>query len=160
MIRIGYGTDIHRLTAGRPLVVGGVSIDSDRGAEGHSDADVLLHAVTDALLGSLALGDIGSHFPNDEPRWQNAESTVFVRYAVGLLKEQEYSVANVDCVIDLESPRLRPYIDAMRQNIAIALEIGVDKVSVKAKSGEKVDSVGELRAIRAQAVVLICDDSP
>lgn len=159
MIRIGYGTDIHRLTAGRPLVIGGVNIESDHGADGHSDADVLLHAITDAVLGALALGDIGSHFPNDEPRWQNAESTVFLRYAVGLLKESGFAVANVDCVIDLESPKLRPHIDAMRQNVAIAMETNIDQVSVKAKSGEKVDSVGESRAIRAQAVVLITNEN-
>ncbi len=155
MFRIGFGTDIHRLVAGRPLVIGGVAIDSELGADGHSDADVLLHAITDALLGALALGDLGSHFPNDEPRWHNAESTIFLKYAFGLIKERGCEIANLDCVIDLERPKLRPYIDAMRQNIAIALEINIDQVSVKAKSGEKVDAVGELRAVRAQAVVLL-----
>jgi 2-C-methyl-D-erythritol 2,4-cyclodiphosphate synthase len=155
MFRIGFGTDIHRLVTGRPLVIGGVTIDSDVGADGHSDADVLLHALTDALLGALALGDLGSHFPNDEPRWHNAESTIFLKYAFGLIKERGYEIANLDCVIDLERPKLRPHIDAMRQNIAIALEMNIEQVSVKAKSGEKVDAVGELRAVRAQAVVLL-----
>ncbi|CAN5138516.1 2-C-methyl-D-erythritol 2,4-cyclodiphosphate synthase [soil metagenome] len=155
MFRIGFGTDIHRLTAGRPLIIGGVTIDSELGADGHSDADVLLHAITDALLGALALGDLGSHFPNDEPRWHNAESTIFLKYAFGLIKERGYEIANVDCIVDLERPKLLPHIDDMRQNIATALEINIDQVSVKAKTGEKVDAVGELRAVRAQAVVLI-----
>ncbi len=157
MMRIGFGTDIHRLTPGRPLVLGGVVIDSELGAEGHSDADVLLHAITDALLGALALGDIGTHFPNDDPRWQNVESAIFLKYAFGLVTERGYSISNLDCTIDLERPRLRPHIDTMRQNIAAALEISVDQVSVKAKTGEKVDAVGELRAIRAQAVVLLTE---
>ncbi len=155
MFRIGFGTDIHRLTAGRPLVIGGEKIESELGAAGHSDADVLLHALTDALLGALALGDLGTHFPNDEPRWQNAESTIFLKYAFGLIKERGYEIANVDCVVDLERPKLRPHIDAMRHNIAAALETDISQVSVKAKTGEKVDAVGELRAVRAEAVVLL-----
>lgn len=155
MFRIGFGTDIHRLVEGRPLILGGVRIESDLGADGHSDADVLMHATADAVLGSLALGDLGTHFPNDEERWRNAESSQFVYYAVGLIKEQGYSVGNIDAVIDLELPKLRPHIDAMRANLAAALEIDVDQVSVKAKTGEKVDAVGERLAVRAQAVVLI-----
>jgi 2-C-methyl-D-erythritol 2,4-cyclodiphosphate synthase len=155
MHRIGFGTDIHRLVAGRPLILGGVRIESDLGAEGHSDADVLMHAAADAVLGALALGDLGMHFPNDEERWRNAESSQFLRYAVGLIKEKGYAVANIDSVIDLERPKLRPHIDAMRANLAAALEIGIDQVSVKAKTGEGVDAVGERRAVRAQAVVLL-----
>lgn len=159
MFRIGFGTDIHRLIEGRPLIIGGVAIESELGADGHSDADVLLHAITDALLGALALGDIGTHFPNDEPRWQNAESTIFLKYAHGLIKERGYSLANLDCTIDLERPRLRPHIDAIRHNIAAALEADIAQISVKAKTGEHVDAVGELRAIRAQAVVLVLRES-
>lgn len=155
MYRIGIGSDIHRLVVGRPLIIGGVSIESDLGADGHSDADALLHAVTDALLGALALGDIGSHFPNDEERWRNAESSVFLRYAVGLMKEKGYSVSNVDSVISLEKPKLRPYIDEMRENLANALEVETNCVSVKAKTGESVDAVGEQRAVRAEAVVML-----
>ncbi len=155
MNRIGFGTDIHRLVAGRPLVIGGVAIESDLGADGHSDADVLMHAVTDAVLGALALGDIGSHFPNEEERWRNAESSQFLRYAVDLIKEKGYSIANLDSVIDLERPKLRPHIDAMRTNLAEAMGIDIERVSVKAKTGEAVDSVGELRAVRAQAIVLV-----
>ncbi|MBK9529635.1 MAG: 2-C-methyl-D-erythritol 2,4-cyclodiphosphate synthase [Acidobacteria bacterium] len=155
MNRIGFGTDIHRLVAGRPLVIGGVTIESDLGADGHSDADVLMHAATDAVLGALALGDIGSYFPNEEERWRNAESSQFLRYAVGLIKEKGYSLANLDSVIDLERPKLRPHIDAMRTNLAEAMGIDIERVSVKAKTGEAVDSVGERRAVRAQAIVLV-----
>ena len=157
-MRIGFGTDIHRLVAGRPLVIGGVTIESDLGAEGHSDADVLMHAVTDAVLGSLALGDIGTHFPNDEERWRNAESSEFVLYAIGLINEKGYSVVNVDAVIELELPKLRPHIEAMRASLAAALRVDIDHVSIKAKTGEKVDAVGERRAVRAQAVVLVTND--
>ncbi|MEO7660648.1 MAG: 2-C-methyl-D-erythritol 2,4-cyclodiphosphate synthase [Pyrinomonadaceae bacterium] len=154
-MRIGFGTDIHRLVAGRPLVVGGVVIESDLGADGHSDADVLMHALTDALLGSLALGDIGTHFPNNEDRWKNADSTEFLIFAADLLKTNGYSVTNVDTVVNLENPKLRPYIDKMRTNIASALQIDRERVSVKAKTSESVDAVGECRAISAEAIVLV-----
>lgn len=158
MFRIGFGTDIHRLVEGRPLILGGVQIESDLGAEGHSDADVLMHAAADAVLGALALGDLGTHFPNDDERWQNAESSQFLRYAAGLIKGSGYVVANIDAIIDLEIPKLRPHIVAMRANLAAALEIDVDQVSVKAKTGEKVDAVGEMRAVRAQVIVLVSND--
>lgn len=153
--RIGFGTDIHRLTAGRPLIVGGVTIDSDLGADGHSDADVLLHAVTDAILGSLALGDIGSHFPNSDELWRGVESSVFLQHAVQLVGEAGYKVVNVDTVIDLESPKLGPHIVAIRENIAAIIGVEPGSVSVKAKTGEGVDAVGRREAIRAQAVVLV-----
>ena len=155
MYRIGFGTDIHRLVAGRPLIIGGVRIESDLGADGHSDADVLMHAAADAVLGSLALGDLGTHFPNDEERWRNAESSQFVKYAVGLINEKGYSVQNFDSVVDLERPKLRPHIESMRSNLASALGVELDRVSVKAKTGERVDAVGEGRAVRAQAVILV-----
>ncbi|MEQ1921669.1 MAG: 2-C-methyl-D-erythritol 2,4-cyclodiphosphate synthase [Pyrinomonadaceae bacterium] len=155
MFRIGFGTDIHRLVAGMPLILGGVRIESDLGGDGHSDADVLMHAAADAVLGSLALGDLGTHFPNEEERWRNAESSQFVNYAVGLIKEKGYSIANMDTVIDLELPKLRPHIDSMRANLAAALEVDIDQVSIKAKTGEKVDAIGERRAVRAQAIVLL-----
>ena len=155
MHRIGFGTDIHRLVAGRPLIIGGVSIESDLGADGHSDADVLMHAAADAVLGALALGDLGTHFPTDDEQWRNAESCQFLRYAISLIKEKGFSVANLDSVIDLEKPKLRPHIDAMRANLALALEIDIEQVSVKAKTGEGVDAVGERQAVRAQAVVLL-----
>ena len=155
MFRIGYGNDVHRLEAGEPLILGGVTIGSDLGAAGHSDADALTHAITDAILGALAAGDIGSHFSDGEERWKNAESFVFLRYAVGLAKEQGFAVGNVDSTINLERPKLRPFIDEMREGLAIALEIEIDRVSVKAKTGEGVGPVGRREAITAQAVVLL-----
>lgn len=155
MFRIGFGTDVHRLVDGRPLVIGGVVIDSDLGADGHSDADVLLHAATDAVLGALALGDIGTHFPNTDERWRNAESSEFLLYAVGLAKERGYEVVNIDTTIDLERPKLRPHIDDIRAGLANALRVDLAQVSVKAKTGEAVDAVGEGWAIKAQAIVLL-----
>jgi 2-C-methyl-D-erythritol 2,4-cyclodiphosphate synthase len=155
MHRIGFGNDVHRLVPGRPLIIGGVKLESDLGSDGHSDADVLMHAITDALLGALALGDIGSHFPNDDERWLDAESSEFLRYTLVLIKSYAYSIVNIDSTVSLERPKLREHVDTMRENIAAALEIDVSQVSVKAKTGEKVDAVGEGRAARAEAVVLI-----
>jgi len=155
MHRIGFGTDIHRLAPGRPLFLGGVRIESDLGADGHSDADALTHAVTDAILGALALGDIGSHFPNTDDRWRNAESFVFLRYAVGLIKERGFSIINADTTVSLEKPKLAPYIETIRESLAGALEIEISQISVKAKTGEMVDAVGESRAIKAEAIVLL-----
>ena len=155
MLRVGFGSDIHRLAEGRPLILGGVTIDSDLGAEGHSDADALTHAVTDALLGALALGDIGTHFPNNDERWKNAESFVFLRFALGLVKQRGYSVVNVDSTIHLERPKLRDYIERMQEGIADALEVESSAISIKAKTGEAVDAVGEGKAVRADAIVLL-----
>ena len=154
-MRIGFGNDIHRLVAGRDLIVGGVRIESELGAEGHSDADVLLHSITDALLGALALGDIGALFSNKDPRWKNADSRIFLREAVRMIGEKGFRVANVDSTVGLEKPKLRPYINQMRENLAEILKVEIDSVSVKAKTGEGVDAVGECRAINAFAVVLL-----
>lgn len=159
MFRVGFGTDIHRLVGGRPLILGGVAIDSDLGAEGHSDSDALTHAITDAILGALALGDIGSHFPSSDERWANAESFVFLRFAVGLMKQHGFTIANVDSTVELERPRLRDYVDAMKDGISQVLEVDSSHVSVKAKTGEGVDSVGERKAIRATAIVLLQKDA-
>lgn len=155
MFRIGFGNDIHRLVPGKRLILGGVEIESDLGAEGHSDADALTHAVTDAILGALALGDIGTHFLNSDERWRNAESFVFLRFVVGLMKEHGYEVANVDATVSLEQPKLRTYIDEIRKGLADALEVETNCVSVKAKTGEGVDAVGEGKAIRAEAIILL-----
>jgi len=155
MFKIGFGNDIHRLEAGRKLILGGVEISSELGAVGHSDADALTHAVTDAILGALALGDIGAHFSDKDKRWENADSFVFLREAVRMMKEKGYKVGNVDTVINLEKPRLRPHIDKMRENLAVALEVEIDCVSIKAKTGEKVDAVGNLQAIKTEAVILL-----
>lgn len=155
MFRIGFGNDIHRLETGKPLILGGVRVASDKGAVGHSDADALLHAVTDALFGALALGDIGSHFSDKDAKWRNADSFVFLTQAVEMMKEKGFSVVNVDSTIDLEKPKLRPFIEAMRENLARVLEIEIDCVSVKAKTGEAVDAVGKFEAVKAEAVVLL-----
>src|SRR5436190_1146550 len=155
MHRIGIGSDIHRLVECRPLVIGGVKIDSELGAEGHSDADVLCHALCDAILGALALGDLGKHFPSDEERWRNAESFIFLRYVVGLMKERGFSISNVDSTVHLEKPKLRPYTDDIKRGLAEVLETETNCISVKAKTGEGVDAVGERRAIRADATVLL-----
>jgi 2-C-methyl-D-erythritol 2,4-cyclodiphosphate synthase len=155
MIRVGIGGDIHPLVEGRQLVIGGVRIESDLGADGHSDADVLVHALCDAILGALALGDIGKHFPTDEERWRNAESFIFLRYVVGLMKERGYAISNVDSTVHLERPKLRPHIEEMRTGISEVLETDTINISVKAKTGEGVDAVGERRAVRADAIVLL-----
>jgi 2-C-methyl-D-erythritol 2,4-cyclodiphosphate synthase len=154
-MRIGFGNDIHRLAPGERLVLGGVSIESELGAVGHSDADALLHAVTDAILGALALGDIGAYFSDKDERWKNADSTVFLSEAVRLMKAEGYRIVNVDSVISLEKPKLRPHIEQMRSVMAQILETETAQISVKAKTGEKVDAVGEGRAVKAEAVVLL-----
>lgn len=155
MYRIGFGSDIHRLEANEPLILGGVKIESERGAVGHSDADALFHAVTDAVLGALALGDIGAHFSDKDARWRNADSLVFLRHAIELMNEKGYGVVNLDSTIHLEKPKLRPFIDEMRESLARALGIKISDVSVKAKTGEGVDAVGRIEAIKAEAVVLL-----
>jgi len=155
MFRIGFGSDIHRLAPGQPLILGGVEVESDLGAEGHSDADALTHAITDAILGALALGDIGTHFPPSDERWRNAESFVFLRFAVGEMKQHGYQIANLDSTVHLEKPKLRPHIDEIRKGLADALEVETNRVSVKAKTGEGVDAVGERRAVKAEAIVLL-----
>ena len=158
MFRIGFGNDIHRLEKGKPLILGGVEIESELGAVGHSDADALLHAITDALLGALALGDIGSHFSDKDEKWKNADSRVFLAEAVRMMKAKNYRVANLDSTINLEKPKLRPHIKKMREQIAQILEIKLNCISVKAKTGEKVDSVGQNLAVKAEAVVLVTEN--
>ncbi len=155
MFRIGLGNDIHRLVPGRPLIIGGVRVESELGADGHSDADVLLHAITDALLGALALGDIGTHFPNSDTQWKDAESSVFLAKANEIVRSKGFSIVNIDSTVSLETPKLRPYIEEMRTNIARILELDSAAVSIKAKTGEGVGSVGKNLAIRAEAIVLI-----
>jgi 2-C-methyl-D-erythritol 2,4-cyclodiphosphate synthase len=155
MIRIGIGNDTHRLVAGRPLVLGGVHIASDRGAEGHSDADALAHAIADAILGALCEGDIGVHFPDQDPHWAGADSLELLSRVMWLAKERSLHVVNVDSTILLETPKLRPYVETMRENIAGVLGIDAACVSVKAKTGEGLDAVGQGLAVTAQAAVLM-----
>jgi 2-C-methyl-D-erythritol 2,4-cyclodiphosphate synthase len=154
-IRIGQGWDTHRIETGRPLILGGVEISSDFGLQGHSDADVLFHAVTDALLGALALGDIGMHFPDTAPEWKGANSLQFLQHAVDLVRDNGFAVANVDSTIVLEKPKLKDYRQQIRDSLAHAIGLNIDQVSVKFKTAEKVGPVGEGRSCEAQAAVLL-----
>jgi 2-C-methyl-D-erythritol 2,4-cyclodiphosphate synthase len=153
--RVGIGNDIHRLEPGRKLILGGVIIPFEKGPVGHSDGDALAHAICDALLGAMALGDIGQHFPDTSPKWRNANSLLFLSYVKGLLDEMACTIVNVDATVGLERPRLSPHVLLMREKVAGALGIKASQVSVKAKSGEGVDAVGRGEAVRADAVVLI-----
>jgi 2-C-methyl-D-erythritol 2,4-cyclodiphosphate synthase len=155
MYRVGIGHDTHRLAAGRPLVLGGVEVESERGGEGHSDADALSHAITDAILGAMCEGDIGVHFPERDPRWKDADSLHLLARVMWLARERGYRVVNVDATVHLERPRLRPYVEEMRAKLAEVLAVELDCVSVKAKTGEGLDSVGAGAAVTAQAVVLL-----
>ncbi|HSF22744.1 MAG TPA: 2-C-methyl-D-erythritol 2,4-cyclodiphosphate synthase [Blastocatellia bacterium] len=154
-IRVGIGYDIHRLVAGRKLILGGVEIPFEKGLMGHSDSDVLTHAVCDALLGAAALGDIGTHFPDSEPRWAGASSLDFLAHVVELLADRGYQVANVDATVMAERPKLKPHVTAIRERLASVLKVHLDQVSVKAKTGEGLESVGRGEAIAAQAVALL-----
>jgi 2-C-methyl-D-erythritol 2,4-cyclodiphosphate synthase len=154
-IRIGEGWDTHALVEGRPLILGGVRIPFAKGLLGHSDADALLHAITDALFGAAAMGDIGSHFPDTDAAFKGADSLALLREAARLVRSQGYTIGNVDSTVIAQAPKLAAHIAAMRQNIALALGIDVDCVNVKAKTAEKMGSVGEGRAMEARAVVLL-----
>lgn len=155
MLRIGIGSDTHRLVEGRPLILGGVQISSDRGAEGHSDADALAHAIADAILGALCEGDLGVHFPDRDPHWSGANSLELLSRVMWLARERDLHVVNVDSTILLETPKLRPYVEKMRENIAGILGVDTGCVSVKAKTGEGLDAVGQGLAVTAQAAVLM-----
>jgi len=155
MFRIGIGHDTHRLAAGRPLILGGVTVESERGAEGHSDADALSHAVADAILGALCEGDLGVHFPDRDPQWKDADSLQLLARVMWLAGERGYAVANLDATIMLEQPKLRPYVQEMRDNLARVMGVHKGCVSVKAKTGEGLDAVGQSQAITVQAVVLL-----
>jgi 2-C-methyl-D-erythritol 2,4-cyclodiphosphate synthase len=155
MFRIGIGNDTHRLVEGRPLMLGGVRIAADRGGDGHSDADVLLHAITDAILGALCEGDLGVHFPDNDPQWKDSNSLHLLSRVMWLGHERGVQIVNVDATIMLETPQLRPYVLSMRENIADVLGIELSCVSVKAKTGEGLEAVGQGLAVCAQAVVLI-----
>ena len=152
-VRTGLGWDVHRIAAGRPLILGGVNVPCGFGLEGHSDADVLAHAITDAILGAAALGDIGMHFPDTDPRWKGCDSLVFLRHAKSLVEERGYRIVNVDSTVILERPKLKDFRQAMRETIAKTLDMEVDRVSVTFKTAEKVGPVGEGRSGEAQAVV-------
>ncbi len=154
-MRIGQGFDIHALAEGRKLIIGGVTIPYERGLLGHSDADVLLHAICDALIGAAALGDIGKHFPDTDPRYAGIDSRKLLREVVALLQSRGYRVVNVDSTVIAQAPKLAPYILAMRENIAADLGVAVGDVNVKAKTAERMGAVGRGEGMIAEAVVLI-----
>src|SRR6185503_5057819 len=155
MFRIGIGSDVHKLVEGRPLMLGGVLVPFERGGDGHSDADALLHAIADAILGALCEGEMGVHFPDSDPQWKDANSLQLLSRVVWLAHERNFPIVNVDSTIMLETPKLRPHVLSMRESIAEVLGVEMSCVSVKAKTGEGLDSVGERLAVSAQAVVLI-----
>ncbi|MEO5894293.1 MAG: 2-C-methyl-D-erythritol 4-phosphate cytidylyltransferase [Vicinamibacterales bacterium] len=153
--RIGTGYDLHRLVEGRALILAGVNIPADKGALGHSDADVVCHSATDALLGAACLGDIGRHFPDTDPRWKDASSIDLLRQSVSFVRDAGYEVVNVDVVVVLERPKIAPHLGGIRQNLAAALGIEVERVSIKGKTNEGVDAVGRGEAVAAHAVALL-----
>jgi 2-C-methyl-D-erythritol 2,4-cyclodiphosphate synthase len=159
-MRIGQGFDVHALVAGRKLIIGGVDIPFEKGLAGHSDADVLLHAICDALIGAAGLGDIGKHFPDTDPRYKGADSRELLRAVAQLLSEHDYAVVNVDSTIIAQAPKMAPHIAAMRTNIAADLGVAVDSVNVKAKTAEKLGPVGRGEGIVAEAVALITLAAP
>ncbi len=158
MIRIGQSSDIHQLVEGRDLILGGVKIEHTKGLLGHSDADALLHAIAEAILGSVALGDLGKHFPDTDPKWKGADSLRILEGCNDLLHQKGYHVVNIDSLVMIERPKMAPHIQKMRENIAKALHVDVDFVNVKATRGEKMGFVGREEGVLAQAVVLVESD--
>lgn len=154
-IRVGEGWDIHALVAGRPLVIGGVRIPYDKGLLGHSDADVLLHAITDALLGAAALGDIGLHFPDTDPRFKGADSSVLLAEAARRVRQAGFEIGNIDGTVIAQAPKLMPWIPAMRVAIANVLAVELEQVNVKAKTAEQLGPVGQGQAMEARAIALL-----
>jgi 2-C-methyl-D-erythritol 2,4-cyclodiphosphate synthase len=154
-LRTGIGFDVHAFTEGRKLILGGIEIKHDKGLAGHSDADALLHAITDALFGSLSLGDIGTHFPDDDPRYKNADSTVFLKKANELVRNRGFFVNNIDVVIMLQQPKISPYAQKMKDKIAKILDVGSERISIKATTTEKLGFVGREEGISVMAVVTV-----
>lgn len=159
-LRVGEGWDTHALVTGRPLILGGVTIAHTHGLQGHSDADALLHAITDAILGAAGLGDIGHHFPDTDPAFKGADSVRLLQEAARRVREAGWALVNVDSTIVAQAPRMAPHIGAMRERIAAALGLAADAVNVKAKTAEKMGPVGEGRAVEARAICLLCRQAP
>lgn len=156
MYRIGTGYDIHQLAEGRDLIIGGIKITHEKGLLGHSDADVLIHAIIDALLGALALKDIGTLFPDTNPKYEGADSSVLLKHVYNLIKEKGYLIVNIDSNIIAQRPKMMPYIPKMQEILCKILEIDINQLSIKAKTKEKMDAVGQGLAIEAFASVLLC----
>lgn len=157
MIRIGQGYDVHQLVEGRPLILGGIEIPHHKGLLGHSDADVLLHTITDAALGAIAGGDIGKHFPDTDPEFKDADSRKLMTHIWQYVKEQGYELGNVDCTVIAQKPKLAPYIEQLRESIACLLEADVSQVNVKATTNEKLGYLGREEGIAALAVILLVE---
>lgn len=155
MLRIGNGYDVHKLVEGRRLVLGGVEIPHTRGVLGHSDGDVLIHAIMDAMLGALALGDIGQHFPDTDMKYENIDSTILLKKVKELIADRGYRVINLDSIIVLQKPKVKPYIEAMRERVAEVLEVDVEQVSVKATTEEKLGFTGDESGVKSYCVVLL-----
>lgn len=153
--RIGQGSDIHILVENRDFILGGVKIPHDKGFKAHSDGDVLIHAIIDALFGALCLDDIGAHFPDNDPKYKNISSTILLKETVKIIRDKGYEINNLDSTIHAETPKMRPHILKIRQNLANLIEISVDDISVKAKTSESVDAVGQKLAVRADCTVLL-----
>lgn len=154
-MRIGHGYDVHQLTSGRPLIIGGLEINHDKGLIGHSDADVLLHTIADAILGALALGDIGKFFPDNDPKYKDMDSQLLLSEVVEKMFEKNYEVGNVDALIIAEAPKFRPHIDDIRENVARLLKTSTDNVNVKATTHEKLGPIGRQEGIASEAVILL-----
>ncbi len=154
-MRIGHGYDVHRLTEGRALILGGVNIPYERGLDGHSDADVLLHAVMDALLGAAALGDIGRHFPDTDPRYKGADSRALLRHVVKLIHEKGYGLGNLDVTVIAQAPKLAPHLQKMRENLASDLETDPDNINIKATTEERLGFTGQGQGMACHAVCLL-----
>jgi len=154
-LKTGIGFDVHAFAEGRKLILGGIEIKHDKGLAGHSDADALLHAITDALLGSISLGDIGTHFPDDDLRYKNADSTVFLKKANELVRNRGYFINNIDAVVMLQQPKISPYVQKMKDKIAKILDIGSERVSIKATTTEKLGFVGREEGISVMAIATV-----
>jgi 2-C-methyl-D-erythritol 2,4-cyclodiphosphate synthase len=153
--RTGFGFDVHAYVEGRKLIIGGVEIPFDKGLEGHSDADVLLHAICDAMLGALALGDIGIHFPNTDERWKDADSKILLRHVNELIISNGYKLGNLDCVLAMEKPKISPYVDQIRSHISAILNTDIEQISIKATTTEKLGFVGRTEGVVSFATVLL-----
>lgn len=153
--RTGLGFDVHKFVLGRKLILGGIEVPHDKGLEGHSDADVLLHAISDAMLGALALGDIGIHFPNTASKWKDADSSLLLKQVNEMINSKGYEIGNLDCLLALESPKISPFVEKIRNNIASILKISSDQVSIKATTTETLGFVGRKEGVAAMATVLL-----
>lgn len=155
MLRIGFSKDIHPLVEGRPFILGGIKIEYDKGPLGHSDGDCLVHAIAESILGAMALGDLGKFFPDDDPRYKNYDSLLILKEVYDFVKAKGYDLSNLDCMVSLEKPKLRPYVDSMRQKIAEVMDVDVSKISIKATTFEGLGIVGEGKAVVCEAICLL-----